>query len=100
MPAHFEYAEHIALPFNRTVEMLADYIDSFFQRRCFQMTSCLQEVFDLLKYPGITNGCTANHDPVHTVPVFIFQCFFGTVNITIAKHRDMNTRIVFYTTDQ
>src|SRR6188768_3504144 len=65
-----------------------------------QVSTGFQEMFYLVKYPGITDRCTADHDTINAVFVFVFQCFFGTVNITVTKNGDLDPWIVLHFTDQ
>ena len=60
------------------------------------MFPCFEIVFDLIKNPRISNCCTTNHNPVDAVFIFILQCFFRRIDITVPKNRHCYSRIIFY----
>src|SRR5438034_604580 len=62
-------------------------------------TGCYK-MFNLIKYPWIADGSTTNHNTIHSIVVFIFQCFFRRINITISKNGNMNTWIIFQFANQ
>src|SRR4051812_24574515 len=53
-------------------------------------------MFDLLEDPGVTDGRTANHNAINSVPVFVFNCFLGRVYITISENGNLYPRVFFY----
>ena len=57
-------------------------------------------MFYLPEYPWITNSCTADHDTINPITIFIFQCFLRAVNIAITENWDVNAWVVFYFGDQ
>src|SRR5689334_5025224 len=80
--------------------MLANNFNSLFNGWGSQVFAGLNKMLDLIKYPGITDRCTTDHYAIYTVPVFIFERFFGGINISIAEDRDLNARVVFHFRDQ
>src|SRR4030095_9076445 len=77
------------------MQMLANDFDPLLNERGRQVVTCLHKMFDLVKYPGITNGSPSNHDSTNAETILIFQRFFGGINIAITENRDINSRVVF-----
>ena len=96
MPSHFKDAQFWSFPFYRGMKMLPDYFKSLFKSRRRQMFSCCKKMFYLSEKPGITNRCSSNHDSINTISVFIFQCFFWGVYISISKNGNMHSWVVFH----
>src|ERR1700676_4003551 len=80
--------------------MLPDHFYPLVDGSRFQMISCSQKMSDLPENPGISDSGASNHDAIHSIPVFIFKRFLGTVNIAVAKDGNMHTRIIFNSCDQ
>ena len=76
--------------------MVAANFNPLFQGWGCHQFSGMQVVFNLPKNPGIANGCATNHDAIYAIPVFIFQRFLWTINISIAKNGNMDAGIIFY----
>src|ERR1700761_8494417 len=75
-------------------------LHAFFQAWGRMKLSGFLKMLYLAKYPGITDRRTTDHDPVHTIPVPVFQRPFRTVDIAVAEDGDMNAGIVLHFCDQ
>src|SRR5216684_3006673 len=60
----------------------------------------LPQMADLPEYPGIPDGSATNHDAIHSITVFIFQCLLRTVDIPVSKDGDLYTGVIFYFPDE
>src|SRR5438132_10050385 len=96
MAAHFQYSQHFAFPFNSTVQVPFYYSNTFSYGWRRQVLACTHVMLYFIKYPGVANSTTANHDAVHSVAVLVFQRFFRAVDIAVTKYRHANTLVVFY----
>ena len=100
MTTHFIYAATKPLPFYRTIQMFADHFYSLLNSWRQADVHRFEKMFYLIKDPGITDRGTTDHNAIYTITVFIFQCFFRRINITISKNRNLNTGIFFHFRDQ
>src|SRR4051812_23841734 len=96
MPAHFIDACLNALPFNRAVQVLPDHFNPLSYAGRGKVFSCSYKMLDLVKYPGITDGCPSDHYTVNAIFIFIQKGLFGRINITIAKYGNLYPGIFFY----
>jgi hypothetical protein len=53
-------------------------------------------VLDLVKNPRITNRRAANHNAVHAISFLVLNRLFHRINITIAKNRHGDARVIFH----
>ena len=65
-----------------------------------QMFTSLNKMFYLIKDPWITYSGTADHNSIHAIAIFIFQGFFGRINISVTKNWNFDAGIIFHFTDQ
>src|SRR5687768_4374907 len=77
------------------MKVLANDIHSLVNGGGCRMFAGFDKMFDLAKDPGITDSSAADHDAVNTITVFILQCFFRSIDITVAKDGDCDTWIIF-----
>src|SRR4051812_41316552 len=52
-----------------------------------------KKMFYFPEYPWITNGSTAYHHAIGTVFQPPISRFFGRIDVTITKNRDLHTRV-------
>src|SRR3954462_14300732 len=69
---------------------------SFFNSWCRHQFSCCEIMMNFPEDPWITDSSATDHDAIHSVTIFILECFLRTVNIAISKDGYMNSRIAFY----
>src|SRR5690606_11238552 len=100
MPAHFQYTQALSFPLNRAEQMFARSIHPFLKSRNGQQFAGLIIMFYLAENPWVANARPANHDSIHSVAVFVLHRFLGSVDIAIAKHRNLHAWVVAYFGDQ
>src|SRR5882724_7126100 len=100
MRAHLEDTYHRALPSYGTGQMLAYCGDALSDRRRGQVLSRPQIVFDLIEDPGITDGCPADHDPIHAISFPVFLCFFRRIDISVTEDGNPDAWVFFHLGDK
>src|SRR5690606_5594391 len=100
MPSGFKNSELLAFPVDRHLEVSPGSVYSFLQSGGSHVFTCFKKVFYLAEEPRISNTRPANHGTIESVTVAHFHGFFGSIHITISKHRNVHTRIVLYFGDR
>src|SRR5690606_41650771 len=71
--------------------MLTASVNPVFDTGRRQMSPGLHVMLNLVEYPGVSNGRSANHDPIHAMSVTIFNCFFRRIDIPVSKYGNCNS---------
>src|ERR1700733_222677 len=85
MAAHFKDSDFLTFPVYRAIKMFAAGIQPFgngWRGECFPG---IKVVLYLAEYPWITDSSAADHNAIYPIPVLVFEGFFRTVYISIAK---------------
>src|SRR5579863_2902419 len=80
--------------------MLKTDIHPLARGRGWQSFPGFEIVPDLTEDPRITDRGAADHDAVDTKPGLVFRGFLRTVNIAIAKDRDIDPGVVLHPRDK
>ena len=92
---HFRDTQFLTFPVYTCVKVFDHCMDLLTKIRWCMMLSRINIMFDLSKDPRVSNTRTSNHYAIYTIFIFIINCFFRSINISITKNRYFHSRIFF-----
>src|SRR5690606_30021049 len=70
MSSHFENARYVAFPFHRLKQMSSAYFNTLINSGNRVGGIACEVLFHLIKNPGVSDTCSANHDAIYSITIF------------------------------